>query len=65
MYKYFNKLMGSKGNRRTYYYKHCVQAFSSAEKLKCHMNRGCCNVVGTIRVLPKQNENGFNMKMTK
>ena len=53
--KDFNKHMGSS---RTYYCKHCVQPFIRCEeKLKCHMNRGCYNVVETIRVLPKQNEN--------
>ena len=52
----FNKLMGSTGKHRTYFCKRSVQPFSSEEKLKSHMNRGCYNVVGTIRVLPKQKE---------
>ena len=48
--------MGSNGKHRAYYCKHCVRPSSSEEKLKCHINKGCYNVVGTIRVLPKQNE---------
>ena len=48
--------MGLNGKRRTHYYKHCVQPFSSEEKLECHMDRVCYNVVGRIRVLPKQDE---------
>ena len=54
--KDFNKLMGSNGKHRTYYCKHCVQPFSSEEKLKYHINRGCYNIVGTIRVLPKKDD---------
>ena len=55
--KDFDKLMGANGKHRTYYCKHCVQPFSSEDKLKCHMNRGCCNIVGTVRVSPKEDEN--------
>ena len=52
--KGFNKVMGAYGRRRTYYCKHCVQPFSNEEK--CHMNRGCFDVVGTIRVLHNKNK---------
>ena len=48
--------MNAKGKRRTYNCKHCLQRFSSEEKLRCHMNRGCYNIVGTVRVLPKDDE---------
>ena len=40
-------------------FNHLVQPFSSEEKLKCHMNRWCFNVVGTIRILPNKNEKGL------
>ena len=48
--------MGANGKHRTYYCKHCAQPFRSEENLKCHMNRGCYNIVGTFRVLPKEDE---------
>jgi len=57
--------MGTDGKHRTYYCKHCVQPFSSEEKLKCRMNRGCFNVVGTIRVLPNEDEKWIKYEYDK
>jgi hypothetical protein len=49
--------MGANGKRRTYSCKHCVQPFSNEWKLRCQMTRGCYGIVGTVWVLPKEDEN--------
>ena len=63
--KDFNKLMGSDGKHRTYYCKNCVQPFSSEERLKCHLNRVCFTVVGTIRALPNKDEKWIKYEYDK
>ena len=55
--KDFEKLMGSSGKHKGYYCKHCLSKFTSHERLCSHYKMGCYDVVGTLKLMPKEDQN--------
>ena len=62
--KDFEKLMGSSGKHKGYYCKHCLSKFTSHERLCSHYKMGCYDVVGTLKLMPKEDQNiiGYQSK---
>ena len=56
-FKNFEKLMGTSGKHKGYYCKHCLLKFTSHERLCNHDKMGCYDVVGTSKLMPKENQN--------
>ena len=54
--KDFEKLMGSSGKRKMYYNKHCFSKFTSHGRLCNDYKMGCYAVVGTLKIMPKQDQ---------
>ena len=54
--KDFEKLMGSHGKHKGYYCKHCLSTFTSHERLCSHYKMGCYDVVGTLKLMPKEDQ---------
>jgi len=55
--KDFEKLMGISGNHKGYPCKHCLSRFTSNERLSNDYKMGCCDVVGTLKLMPKEDPN--------
>ena len=49
--------MGSSGKHKGHYCKHCLSKFTSHERFCSHYKMGCYNVVGTLKLMPKEDHN--------
>ena len=54
--KDFEKLMGTCGNHKSYHCKHCLSKFTSNERLCNHYKMGSYDVVGTLKLMPKEDQ---------
>jgi len=52
----FEKLMGTSGKHKEYYCKHCLSKFTSHERLCNHYRMGYYDVVGTLKLMPKEDQ---------
>ena len=49
--------MGTSDKYKGYYCKHCLSKFTSHERLCNHYKMGCYDVVGTLKLMPKEDQN--------
>ena len=54
--------MGSSGKHKGYYCKHCLSKFTSHERLCYHYKLGCYDVVGTLKLMPKEDQSIIEYK---
>ena len=57
--KDFEKLMGTSGKHKRCYCKHCLSNFTSHERLCNHYKTGCYDVVGTLKLMPKEDQSNI------
>ena len=49
--------MGASGRHKGYDCKHCLSKLTSHERLSNHYKMGCYDVVGTLKLMPKDDQN--------